>query len=80
MKNLYLWRGPQWKERQSLKEYKSRLCRVLDIFGSVFLVIMIFLLYLDMKVPVWFTATGFVIVGAIRILIWRADKKMEGCA
>lgn len=77
MKSLYFWRGPRWKERERLKEYKSKLYRMLEIFGSVFLGIMILLLKMERKLPVWCTVTGFVIVLAIWIWIWMVDKKME---
>ncbi len=77
MKSLYFWRGPRWKERERLKEYKSKLYRVLEIFGSVFLGIMILLMKMERKLPVWCTVTGFVIVLAIWIWIWMVDKKME---
>ena len=77
MKSLYFWRGPRWKERERLKEYKSKLYRVLEIFSSVSLGIMILLMEMEIKLPVWCTVTGFVIALAIWISIWTVDKKME---
>ena len=59
MKSLYFWRGPRWKERERLKEYKSKLYRVLEIFSSVSLGIMILLMEMEIKLPVWCTVTGF---------------------
>ena len=77
MKSLYFWRGPRGKERERLKEYKSKLYRVLEIFSSVSLGIMILLMEMEIKLPVWCTVTGFVIALAIWISIWTVDKKME---
>ena len=78
MESLYFWRGSRWEEKQRLKEYKRRLYRVLEGFGSVFIVIMLFFLGgLKTKLPVWCTVAGGVIYIFIRVLIWRADKKLN---
>ncbi len=75
-KNLYFWRGPQWEEKRRLKELKNSLYKLLDVIGTIFLVIMIFLMWMKTRVPIWCTVTTGVIVIAIRILIFAVDKKM----
>ena len=64
-----------------LQEYRKRALDIVEIIGGIFLALSIlFSRYLHMRIPVWCTIIGILIVGAVILLSVVISRKLDGAA
>lgn len=67
-----------FNERMKLQEYRKKVLDIVEIIGGIFLALSIlFSRYLNMRIPVWCTIAGIVIVGAAILLNVVISKKLD---
>lgn len=70
-----------FNERMKLQEYRKRALDIVEIIGGIFLALSIlFSRYLHMRIPVWCTIIGILIVGAVILLSVVISRKLDGAA
>lgn len=68
----------EYNERIKLQEYRKKVLDIVEIIGGIFLALSIlFSGYLHMRIPVWCTIAGIVIVGAAILLNVVISRKLD---
>lgn len=71
-----LWTAEKLSERRRWRELQKRILLVIESVSSFFLVIQLFLIYLDVRMPLWGTAVGFAVFASAYACNCVISKKL----
>ncbi len=71
-----LWTAEKLSERRRWRELQKRILFVIESVSSFFLVIQLFLIYLDVRMPLWGTVVGFAVFASTYACNCVISKKL----
>jgi transcriptional regulator with XRE-family HTH domain len=71
-----LWTAEKLSERRRWREMQKRIFGFIEIVSSFFLVIQLFLIYLDVRMPLWGTAAGLAVFASAYACNYVVSKKL----